>query len=64
MLKIKYRTRIYYTETDNALMWDRWRRGDSLHTRRRPFMTELGCRVVLSERLFSRNEPTNLATSR
>ena len=24
--------RIYYTETDKALMWDRWRKGDSLET--------------------------------
>ena len=28
---MKYRTRIYYTETDKALMWDRWRKGDSLN---------------------------------
>jgi len=27
----KYRQRIYYTETDKALMWDRWQKGDSLH---------------------------------
>jgi IS30 family transposase len=27
---MKYRTRIYYTETDKALMWERWRRGESL----------------------------------
>jgi hypothetical protein len=26
----KYRKRIYYTETDKALMWDRWQKGDSL----------------------------------
>jgi len=26
----KYRPRIYYTEADKALMWDRWQRGDSL----------------------------------
>jgi hypothetical protein len=26
----KYRPRIHYTETDKALMWDRWRKGDSL----------------------------------
>ena len=26
----RYRPRIYYTEADKALMWDRWRRGDSL----------------------------------
>jgi hypothetical protein len=24
--------RIQYTETDKALMWDRWRKGDSLET--------------------------------
>ena len=28
---MKYRTRIYYTETDRALMWDRWQKGESLH---------------------------------
>jgi IS30 family transposase len=27
---MKYRTRIYYTETDKALMWDRWEKGDSV----------------------------------
>ena len=26
----KYRPRIYYTEADKALMWDRWQKGDSL----------------------------------
>ena len=28
---MKYRKRIYYTEADKALMWDRWQQGDSLH---------------------------------
>ena len=28
---MKYRKRIYYTEGDKALMWDRWQKGDSLH---------------------------------
>ena len=27
---MKYRPRTYYTETDKALMWDRWQKGDSL----------------------------------
>jgi IS30 family transposase len=27
---MKQRPRIYYTETQKALMWDRWRKGDSL----------------------------------
>jgi IS30 family transposase len=31
MLRMKYRTRIYYSEADKALMWDRWQAGDSLH---------------------------------
>ena len=29
--------RIYYTETDKALMWDRWRKGESLETIARLF---------------------------
>jgi IS30 family transposase len=32
MLKMKYRTRTFYTETDKALMWDRWQKGESLHS--------------------------------
>jgi len=29
---MSYRTRIYYTEADKALMWDRWQQGESLHS--------------------------------
>ncbi len=29
---MKYPSRIYYTETDKALMWDRWHKGESLHS--------------------------------
>jgi hypothetical protein len=29
---MKYPTRIYYTETDKALMWDRWQKGESLNS--------------------------------
>jgi IS30 family transposase len=32
MLKMKQRPRIYYTETDKSLMWDRWQKGESLQT--------------------------------
>jgi IS30 family transposase len=32
-----YRTRIYYTEADKALMWDRWRKGESLGSIARHF---------------------------
>jgi IS30 family transposase len=37
MLKMKYRPRIYYTETQKAFMWDRWQKGDSLHSIARLF---------------------------
>ena len=29
---MKYKQRIYYTETDKALMWGRWQKGESLQT--------------------------------
>ena len=28
---MKYRPRIYYSDSQKALMWDRWQKGDSLH---------------------------------
>ncbi len=34
---MKYRPRIYYTETQKALMWDRWQKGDSMHAIARLF---------------------------
>ena len=34
---MKYPTRIYYTETDKALMWDRWQKGESQHSIGRHF---------------------------
>ena len=29
---MKYRTRTFYTEEQKSLMWDRWEKGESLHT--------------------------------
>ena len=34
---MKYRKRIYYSEQQKALTWDRWQAGDSLHEMARPF---------------------------
>ena len=34
---MKYRTRIYYSEEQKAVMWDRWQKGDSLHSIARLF---------------------------
>jgi len=28
---MKYRTRTFYSETQKAMMWDRWQQGESLH---------------------------------
>ncbi len=28
---MKQRPRIYYTESQRALMWERWQKGDTLH---------------------------------
>ena len=34
---MKYSPRIYYTESQKALMWDRWQKGESLHSIARHF---------------------------
>ena len=34
---MKHRQRIYYTDKDKALMWDRWEKGESLHSIARHF---------------------------
>ena len=31
VLQIKYRTRTYYTDSQKALMWERWKQGWTLH---------------------------------
>ena len=33
----KYRPRTYYTEADKSMMWDRWAKGESLHSIARLF---------------------------
>jgi hypothetical protein len=37
---MKYRTRTIYTPEQNAQMWDRWEKGDSLHSIARLFVRE------------------------
>jgi hypothetical protein len=31
VLQMKQRRRIYYTESQRALMWERWQKGETLH---------------------------------
>ena len=47
---MKYSTRIYYTETDKSLMWDRWAKGESLNSIARHF----GCGHSSIQRVFAR----------
>jgi len=37
MLQMEHRPRIYYTDAQKALMWDRWQKGESLHAIARLF---------------------------
>ncbi|MCK4951522.1 MAG: helix-turn-helix domain-containing protein, partial [Gammaproteobacteria bacterium] len=37
VLEMKYRTRIYYSEEQKSQMWDRWQKGESLHSIARLF---------------------------
>ena len=48
---MKYRTRIHYTETDKALMWERWRQGESLHAIARLFTVTIQWLVAFSRGL-------------
>ena len=38
-----YPTRIYYTEANKAIMWDRWQKGDSLNAIARSFGRSHSC---------------------
>ena len=46
---MKRRTRIQYTDSRKALMWDRWRQGESLHQ---------------IARLFDRHHPSSIEMNR
>ena len=52
----KYRPRIYYTEADKALMWDRWQKGDSLEKIAQLFDRTPGsiARILAQNRLRTR----------
>ena len=55
---MKYRKRIYYTEADKALMWDRWQKGDSLHAIARLFDRHHGSVRGILERTGGIRPPT------
>ena len=60
MLNMKYRPRIYYSGAQKALMWDRWQKGDSMHTIARLFDRNYGSvQRVLSDFLANKHETGN-----
>src|SRR5210317_1036793 len=64
MLQMKYRKRIYYTEADKSLMWDRWQKGDSLHEIARLFDRHHGSIRGILERTGGIRPPTRRRSSR
>ena len=61
---MKYQKRIYYTEADKALMWDRWQKGDSLHAIARLFDRHHGSVRGILERTAGIRPPTRRRSSR
>ena len=64
MLKMKYRPRIYYTESDKALMWDRWQKGESLHSIARLFDRSHGSIAGVLARTGGIRPPPRLRSQR
>jgi hypothetical protein len=56
---MKQRRRIYYTETQKALMWDRWQQGESLQHIAQPFdRNHSSVQGILAETGGIRQSPT------
>ena len=56
---MKRRTRIRYTESQKAVMWDRWQQGESLHQIARVVVT-VEARRVASSALATRSRMPDL----
>ena len=57
VLKLKYRTRIYYTDEQKAEMWNRWQRGETNPTR----LATANCGFHISSKRISRTDPSGYA---
>ena len=61
---MKYPTRIYYTEADKALMWERWQKGESLHAIARHFgRSQSSIRGILASVTGGMRGPGGFATA-
>jgi len=61
---MKYRTRIYYTEAQKGLMWDRWQEGDSLREIARLFNRQHSSVQGIFERCGGMRPPTRRRSAR
>jgi IS30 family transposase len=61
---MKYRTRIYYSDADKALMWDRWQEGDSLRDIARLFNRQHSSVRGIFERCGGMRPPTRRRSAR
>jgi IS30 family transposase len=61
---MKYRTRIYYTGEQKALMWDHWQAGDSLHEIARLFNRHHSSVRGIFERCGGMRPPTRRRSTR
>lgn len=60
---MKYRTRIYYTEEQKSLMWDRWEKGESLHSLAKLFDRGHGAIASILSRTGGIRPPTQKRSS-
>ncbi len=61
---MKYRTRIYYTEAQKSLMWDRWQKGASLSSIARWPPPDKQTPMVFIPTILVPSEPLCLAKAR
>jgi IS30 family transposase len=64
MLQMRYRKRIYYTEGQKALMWDRWQAGDSIRDIARLFNRRHSSVRGIFERSGGLRPPTRRRSAR
>lgn len=60
---MKQRRRIYYTDAQKALMWERWRKGDSLQQIAQIFgRNHSSVQGILVHRWNSTSNPSSIST--
>ena len=61
---MKQRPRIYYTETQKALMWERWRKGESLQQIAQLFDRNHPSECIPRQRVAGYDRPNDIVRDR